>query len=314
MMGAGGVGSYYGALLARAGHEVTLVARGEHLRAMRDQGHVRVREAGGEVWQVPVRAVARPEGPPPDLAVVTVKSHQTLQAARDLAPGLGPSSAVLSLQNGVENVTRLSGALGRDDVLGGQCFVGLRVNTPGTVDHQAEGRVSLGDPRGGVTDLARRVFELVAGAWDVTISADIVRDQWDKLLWNVGFNAMCAVTGCTHGESVANPESGALVREAMRELVAVANARGVPLTGADVDRMAAFNPQLRDYRPSTAQDIAAGKAVERDAICGFVARQGAELGIGVPVNRVLDGLLALQEDRATGAIEARLRALDATAG
>lgn len=314
MMGAGGVGSYYGALLARAGHEVTLVARGEHLEALRRQGHVRVREAGGEVWEVPVRAVGRPEGPPPDLAVVTVKSHQTLQAARDLAPALGPGTLVLSLQNGVENVTRLISALGRDDVLGGQCFVGLRVNDPGTVDHQAEGRVSLGDPAGGVTDRARAVFAIVDGAWNVTLSADIVRDQWDKLLWNVGFNAMCAVTGCTSGESLATPESAALVREAMGELVAVANASGVPLTDDDADRMAAFNPQLRDYRPSTAQDIAAGKAVERDAICGFVARQGAELGIDVPVNRVLDGMLALQQDRATGAIDARLRALDAAAG
>jgi 2-dehydropantoate 2-reductase len=296
-MGAGAVGSYYGALLARDGHEVTLVARGAHLDALRRRGTVVVREAGGPAWEAPVRARDAPAPPPPDLAIVTTKSHHTLPAARALAGALARSTPVLSLQNGVENVGRLGSVLGAERVLGGIAFVGLRVEEPGTVDHEAEGWVRMGDPAG-PTELGRRVFALLAPSWTVTLSDDIVRDQWRKLLWNAGFNAICAVTGATAGEALATPGSAALVRGAMEEVVAVAARHGVTLTAEDVDEMAAPNPELRDYRPSTARDLEAGKPLERDALCGFLARQGAELGVPTPVNAVLDGLLALQEDRA----------------
>lgn len=298
-MGAGAVGTYYGALLARRGHDLTVVARGAHLEELRRRGAAIVREADGRRWEVPVRALSAPAGPPPDLAIVTVKSHHTVEAARALAGAVAPATPVLSLQNGVENVTRLAGELGGGRILGGIAFVGLRVEEPGVVDHEAEGWVRVGDPAG-LTDLARGVHDLLAPAWDVALSEDIVHDQWHKLLWNAGFNAICAVTGATAGEALATAGSEALVREAMWEVVSVAARHGVRLTAADVDAMAAPNPELRAYHPSTARDLAAGKPLERDALCGFLAREGAALGIPVPVNRILDGLLALQEDRRAG--------------
>lgn len=296
-MGAGAVGTYYGALLARDGHEVTLVGRGAHLDALRAAGRAVVREADGSRWEAPVRALAAPGGRAPDLVVVSTKSHHTLEAARALAPVVGPQTTVLSLQNGVENVGRLASVLGAERVLGAIAFVGLRVEEPGVVDHEAEGWVKMGDPAG-ITEQARRVHALVAGSWDVALSERIVHDQWHKLLWNAGFNAVCAITGATAGEALATPESEALVREAMWEVVAVAARHGVTLGAGDVDEMAAPNPELRDYHPSTARDLEAGKPLERDALCGFLAREGARLGVPTPVNRVLDGLLALQEDRA----------------
>jgi 2-dehydropantoate 2-reductase len=295
-MGAGAVGTYYGALLARRGHDLTLVARGAHLDALRGRGAAIVREADGSRWEAPARALDAPQGPAPDLALVTVKSHDTLDAARALAGVLDAGTPVLSLQNGVENVGRLAGVLGARRVLGAIAFVGLRVEEPGVVDHEAEGWVRMGDPAG-TGDLARRVHALLAPAWDVALSERIVHDQWHKLLWNAGFNAICAVTGATAGEALATPDSRALVREAMREVVAVAARHGITLTDDDVEGMAAPNPELRDYHPSTARDLEAGKPLERDALCGFLAREGAALGIPVPVNRVLDGLLALQQDR-----------------
>ncbi len=295
-MGAGAVGSYYGALLARDGHDVTLVARGPHLAALGAAGRIVVREADGGRWDAPVAAVAAPEGPPPDLVIVATKSHHTLPAAEALAPWLPRDATVLSLQNGVENVGRLGALLGADRVLGGIAFVGLRVEEPGVVDHEAEGRVRMGDPAG-LTTRARAAYELLAPSWDVELAEDIVQAQWHKLLWNAGFNAICAVTGATAGEALATPGSEALVRQAMWEVVAVAARHGVTLTEAEVDEMAAPNPELRDYHPSTARDLAAGKPLERDALCGFLAREGAALGVPTPVNAVLDGLLALQEDR-----------------
>jgi 2-dehydropantoate 2-reductase len=298
-MGAGAVGSYYGALLARDGHDLTLVARGPHLAALGAAGRLVVREADGSRWDVPVTALATPEGPVPDLVIVATKSHHTLAAAEALAPWIARDTTVLSLQNGVENVGRLGSVLGADRVLGGIAFVGLRIEEPGTVDHEAEGWVRMGDPAG-LTSRARSAYELLRPSWDVVLSEDIVHAQWHKLLWNAGFNAICAVTGATAGEALATPASEALVRQAMWEVVAVAARHGVTLTAADVDEMAAFNEELRDYHPSTARDLAAGKPLERDALCGFLAREGAALGVPTPVNAVLDGLLALQEDRGRG--------------
>lgn len=293
VVGAGAVGSYYGALLARDGHDVTLVARGAHLEAMARAGHVEVSEADGTSWTVPVRAVAAPAGDV-DLAVVATKSHDTVAAARALAPVLHAGSNVLSLQNGVENVGRIAGVVGAERVLGGIAFVGLRIRRPGVVDHEAQGWVRIGHPDG-LTPRARAVHALVEPSWDVRLSADIVHDQWHKLLWNAGFNAVCAITGATAGRALATPGPAALVRGAMDEVVAVAAAHGVVLTDAEVDGMAAYDEQLRDYHPSTAQDVAAGKRLERDALCGFVAREGARLGIPVPINDTLDRLLELRD-------------------
>ena len=294
-MGAGAVGSYYGALLARDGHDVTMVARGPHLGALRGRGAVVVREADGRRWEAPVAALDHPASPSPDLAIVTTKSHHSLAAAEALRGALAPSSAVLSLQNGVENVGRIGSVVGPERVLGGIAFVGLRIDEPGVVDHEAQGWVRIGHPEG--ADLARGAHAIVEGSWDVALSDDIVRDQWHKLLWNAGFNAICAVTGATAGEALATPASERLVREAMREVVAVAARHGVVLTDADVDQMAAPDEELRHYRPSTARDLDAGKPLERDALCGFLAREGFRLGVPTPVNAVLDALLALQEDR-----------------
>ena len=293
-MGAGAVGSYYGALLARDGHDVTLVARGPHLEALRAAGRVEVREADGSRWEAPVSALAEPEGLAPDLIIVTTKSHHTLAAARAIAPIVAGTTTVLSLQNGVENVERIAGVVPADRVLGGIAFVGLNVAEPGSVDHEAEGHVNIGDPAG-LTERARAVHALLAPSWDVSLSDRIVHDQWFKLLWNAGFNAICAVTGATAGEALATPGSETLVREAMWEVVTIAARHGVTLTADEVEEMAGDKPQLRDYHPSTARDLEAGKPLERDALCGFVAREGATLGVPTPVNRVLDGLLSLRE-------------------
>jgi len=292
VVGAGAVGSYYGALLARDGHAVTLVARGAHLEALRRRGRVTVREADGTDWDAPVDAAESPAGRA-DLVVVATKSHDTLPAARGLA-ALEGDHTVLSLQNGVENVERLAGVVGASRVLGGIAFVGLRIREPGTVDHEAHGRVRIGDPAG-ATARARAAFALLRPSWDVTLSDDIVHDQWHKLLWNAGFNAVCAVSGASAGRALSTPGPAATVRAAMDEVVAVAARHGVRLTERDVTVMATFDEQLRDYHPSTAQDVQAHKRLERDALCGFVAREGARWGIPTPVNDTLDRLLELRD-------------------
>jgi len=297
VVGAGAVGSYYGALLARAGHRVTLVGRGAHGDALRERGRVTVRETDGTEWHAPVVAAARPEGPSPELVIVTTKSHHTDDAARALAPVVGPGTLVLSLQNGVENAGAIGARLGGPPALGGIAFVGVWVDRPGVVEHGAEGGVRIGDPLGGATPRARAAHAIVAAGWNVGLSDDIVLEQWRKLLWNVGFNAICAATGATVGEALAVPESAALVRGVMEEALAVANAAGIALTGADVEEMVAANAGLSDYRPSTARDLDTGRRSERSALSGFVVDEGASQGVPTPLNRALDALVALQEER-----------------
>ena len=295
-MGAGAVGSYYGALLARVGHEVTLVARGAHLEALQRAGQVAVVEPDGTRWSVEVRATEAPQ--PTDLVVITTKWHQTLEAAAALAPAIDPATPVVILQNGVDHVARTRDVLGDGRTLGALAFVGCRIDDPGVVIHQAEGRVTIGDPAGGVTPLLERVSETLRTAWELIMVDDIEHAQWHKLLWNAGFNALCAVTGATAGEALGHPASAGLVREAMDEVIAVAAARGIVLSEEDRAEMLHPYPELDGYRPSTAQDLERGRPLERAAIGGFVTEEGRRLGVPTPVNRVLDELLQLQEARA----------------
>ncbi len=233
---------------------------------------VAVREPDGTEWTAPVTASATAARSAYDLVIVTTKSQHTLQAARALAPVLTPGTPVVSLQNGVDNVTRLQAALPDAAVVAGLVFVGLAISRPGTVDHHGEGHVTIGDPAGPPTAAVDRVAAIAAGSWDLEISSDIVRAQWIKLLWNVGFNTLCAVTGASAGEALATPESATLVARAVAEAVAVAAAHGIAIPDDEVAGVTAYLPAMRAFRPSTAQDVAAGKEPERDGTVG-VRRQ-----------------------------------------
>ncbi len=296
IIGAGAVGSYYGALLARDGHRVTMVTRGAHLEEIRRTGRIVVREADGSAWSAPVACGGAPAADPDvELVVVGVKSHDTPAVAEALGRVVPPTAIVLSLQNGVENVGRLARALGGGRVVGATAFVGLWRERAGEVVHGAEGLVTMGHPDGPDAPALRRATALVGGSWEVTRAPDLDHALWHKLLWNVGFNPLCAATGASAGTLLARPEHARVVRAAMEEARAVALARGVAISEADVEDMARDRASLRGYLPSTLRDALAGRRLERDALCGFVAREGARLGIPTPVNAALDAVLALQE-------------------
>jgi len=275
-----------------------MVTRGPHLEALRRTGRILVRESDGGVWSAPVACADAPlDDPDVELVVVTVKSHDTSTVAQLLGRGraIPPNAIVLSLQNGVENVGRLAAALGHWRVLGATAFVGLWRERPGEVVHGAEGLVTIGHPTDPDAPALAAVTALVGGSWRLERTSDLDHALWHKLLWNVGFNPLCAATGASAGSLLARPEHARLVRAAMEEAQAVAGARGVMISDADVEDMARDRPSFLGYLPSTARDALAGRRLERDALCGFVAREGARLGIPTPVNAALDAVLALQE-------------------
>jgi 2-dehydropantoate 2-reductase len=292
--GAGAVGGYFGALLARGGHEVVFTARGDNLAALRARGLTV--ELGGETVVVsPVRAVAAPgDAPRPDLVLVCVKSYDTEAAAKALGPVVDPGTIVLSLQNGIENEDVLARTLGVPPLMLALTRIGVALVAPATIAYSGRGSIHFGEPDGTESERARRVAAALAAAGiPYEIRRDILVAAWEKLAWNAGFNAVTTLTRRTVAEALAQPGARELIVAAMEEVDAVASALGVPVRRTrTADVLADSASGLPDFRTSMLQDCLRGRRLEHDALNGAVVRAAARTGIPVPVNRTLLGLLA----------------------
>lgn len=291
--GAGAVGAYFGALLARAGHEVTFLARGAALDALRRTGLTVLREP--DPLRLPaVRAVADPAAAPrPDLILVCVKSYDTRAVAAQLRPAVGPDTIVLSLQNGIENEEVLAEVLGLPPLLVGLTRIGVAVEAPGVVRYLGRGEVDVGEVDGRISPRAERVADAFAAAGvPCAILPDIRVAAWEKLAWNAGVNAVTTLADATVGEVLERPGSRALVRRAMEETDATATAAGVPVRRRRLDAVLAESGRdMPGFATSMLQDRRRGRRLEHDALNGAVLRRAAGLGVPVPVNAVLYALL-----------------------
>src|SRR5438046_6801854 len=229
--GAGAVGGYFGARLAIGGHDVTFVARGENLAALRRQGLTLRLSTGEALRVVPAHAVGDPaEAPPPELVLVTVKSYDTPAAAAALRPAVGPETAILSLQNGIENEDILARALGLPPLMVSLTRIGVALVEPATIAYSGRGTILFGEPDGSESPRAQRVAEALAAAGvPYELRRDLLVAAWEKLAWNAGFNAVTTLTRRTVAEVLAEPASRDLVVAAMEEADAVAVASGVPV-------------------------------------------------------------------------------------
>ncbi|MEG1970812.1 MAG: ketopantoate reductase family protein [Burkholderiaceae bacterium] len=299
VMGAGAVGSYFGAMLARAGVDVTLIGRAAHVAAIASHGlwFESLRFAGPVAIKASVDAAAVAGA---DLVLLAVKSGDTDSAAQAIAPHLGPGAVVLSLQNGIDNVERLRRHL-TQPVLPALVYVAAALPAPGHLRHTGRGDLVIGDTakplqrlEASRLDAIARVFE--TSAVPCRISAEIEIELWTKLAINCAYNAISALGSSNYGRMVASPDVVALMHAATREVVAVARASGVLL---DEDAMIATVDSLAPAMPqqisSTAQDIARARATEIDHLNGYVTRRGEAQGVAVPVNRTLWTLVSLLE-------------------
>ncbi|PLX40605.1 MAG: 2-dehydropantoate 2-reductase [Deltaproteobacteria bacterium] len=291
IMGSGAVGSYFGALLAKAGADVVFVARGEHLARMKYDG-LKVRSIKGD-FDIEVRATDDPAAVGEcDLILFCVKSHDTVAAARQMAPMVGKSTIVISLQNGVDNEELLGRIIGSERIIGGLCYIGARVDRPGEVIHSAAGRIIIGEYDGRRTIRLARVESLFTDAEvEVAVSEEISVEQWKKLCWNLSFNSISALTRSTVGEIIDNPDTRQCVVDAISEAVTVAAGLGVSLPQDLADRIIESNAQFTNLRTSMLQDVEKGRPLEAKALNGVVCRYGEELGVKTPTNRTLYGLL-----------------------
>ncbi len=289
-MGTGGAGGYFGALLARAGYTVTFIARGEHLRAIRSHG-LKVQSVHGDFEIRPVQATDNPaEVRPVDLTIFAVKTYDTDKAAEQIRPLVGPQTAVLPLQNGVESAARLSRYFGKEAVLGGAAWIVSSVAQPGVIRQESQfRRIALGELDGRETPRLKAIHEALArsGA-TVETTNQIEKVLWTKLLFIASFSGITSVTRAPAGPVLACDESRLLLIRAMREVEAVVRAKGIALDGDVVEKTMAFVEKMEPATTSSMQrDVAAGRRLEYDAINGAVVRAGRETGIPTPVHEFL---------------------------
>jgi len=293
VVGAGGVGGYYGARLASAGAEVGLIARGDHLAAIRERG-LRVRADDGD-FTVRVAASDDPaEIGPCDAVLFCVKSYDTDQAAALLGPLLKPETGVVSLQNGVDNEEKIAARIGPEHVLGGVSFILAHIAEPGVVEQMGSvRRVVFGELDGSRSD---RVEQLLAEFRRAEVDSDIADDirvvLWDKFAFLCALAGLTAVTRLPIDELLAVPETRELFREMVREASIVARAEGVELAEDIVDQKTAFAERLGpDSFSSLHHDLVSGHRLELDALHGELTRRAARHGIPVPVSEMIYSLL-----------------------
>ena len=299
VVGAGAVGSYYGAMLARAGHPVTLIARAAHVQAI-NAGGLQLHR-GGRTERVPLAAttdLAAVRGA--DLVLCCVKSTDTDGVAQQLAPLLRPDALVLSLQNGVDNAQTLARHVG-PRVVPVAVYVATAMPGPGEVQHHGRGDLVIGPIDGAAAAdaaLAARlqaVVALFAGAEvPVRISPDVMGELWRKLMVNCAYNAISGLTRQPYGHMAALPAIVELQQAVVREVVAVARAAGQPMDlDAALAAMAGIASAMPGQHSSTAQDMARGRPTEIDHLNGHVVRLGARLGVPTPANQALHALVKL---------------------
>ena len=299
IMGTGGVGGYFGGRLAEAGRDVVFVARGEHLQALRRDG-LRVSSVAGDFAVHPVHAVEDPAAAgPTDAVLFAVKSWQTGPAARALVPAIGPTTCVLSLQNGATAAEEIGAVVGRERMLGGVCRLVAFRSAPGEITHAGiDPEVVVGELDGSRTERLEAVLADLRDCRGVRAvpADDIERAIWAKFLFIAAVSGVGAVTRVPAGRFRAVPETRRLLEAALREVETVARARGVALAGDVVDSTLAFIDGLpAEATASMQRDLTAGRPSELDALSGAVVRLGRAAGVATPVHGLLYAALRPQE-------------------
>jgi 2-dehydropantoate 2-reductase len=286
--GAGHIGGYFGGRLAKAGFDVSFIARGAHLDVIRKNG-LKVLTPLGDFTIHPATVTDDPaEVGPVDVILFMVKNYDTLQAAEQIRPLVGPDTAIIPFQNGVEARAMLSNVLGARHVLGGVAFIPASIQEPGVIKHNAElAKLVFGEFDKQITPRALSFLDALEKA-GVTgeIPADISMVLWSKLMFLTSMSAINCITRQPVGLVQSDGETIALYMDALREVAAVAAAHGVSLgEEAIANNMALAKSFPPNNKTSMFQDLEAGQRLEIDYLSGAVVRLGREKGIETPIHR-----------------------------
>jgi 2-dehydropantoate 2-reductase len=304
--GAGAIGAYMGACMARAGQDVTLFARGPHLRAMQEHG-LRVKSVDGDFEAHPKISENLEEVGPVDVIFLGVKAHGLTQLAPQLKPVLGPDTAVVGTQNGIpwwffqgwggdyegmhlERVDpggTIANAIDPRRVIGSIVYFATEIAEPGIIRHTEGNRISLGEPDGTRSERIRQIAEaLIAAGLRSPVTTRIRQEIWVKILGNVAFNPISALTGATLVQMARDPEVSALVHKIMEETEAVGAKLGLELP-ISIDQRIAGAEKVGEHKTSMLQDLEAGRPIELEAIVGAVVELGERLNVPMPHARAV---------------------------
>ena len=287
-MGSGGVGGYFGGRLLQGGHDVTFIARGRHLAAMKANG-LRLNSTHGDAL-LKVRAVEQPAeiGGPVDVVMFGVKLWDTEGAATQIKPIVGPDTQVIPFQNGVESIERLRKFFPEKSVMGGSAYIASRISEPGVIEHIGQmGRLQFGTLVPSQRPAADRFLAACKESkLNAEIAEDIVAANWEEFVFLVALSTATAASRAPLGVIRGDPDLRWMMEQAMRETWAVGRARGVKLADDFVEKRMKFAETLpAEMKASMAHDLEAGNRIEAPWLCGAVARMAREAGLDAPVNR-----------------------------
>jgi 2-dehydropantoate 2-reductase len=304
--GAGAIGAYIGARMAQAGFDVTLFARGPHLRAMQEHG-VQVKSPDGDFVARPAIAGSLEAVGPVDVVFLGVKAHGLPQLAPHLKPVLGPDTTVVSMQNGIpwwyfqgfrgeweglrlERVDPggiISSAIEARRVVGSIVYFSTEIPTPGVVQHIEGNRISLGEPDGSRSERCRQIAEaLIASGLRCPVTARLRHEIWVKVLGNASFNPVSALTRATLVQMVRDPGVCSVIRSIMQEVEAVSNKLGMELP-VSIDQRITGAEKVGEHKTSMLQDLEAGRPMELEALIGAVVELGERVGVPMSCTRAI---------------------------
>ena len=286
IMGTGGVGGYYGGLLAQQGRQVTFIARGPHLDAIRSDG-LKVKSVHGDFTIFPANATQDPgEAGPADLVLFCVKSYNTDEAARQIQPAVGPGTVVVSLQNGIDAAERIGNLVGMEHVVGGVTWLSAAVEAPGVIRQVSQfRRIVLGELAGSYSRRVDSISEAFKNTGvTVETSEDIWKVLWTKLVFITAVSSLGSLTRLPMGDYRSVPEARNLLFRIMKEVEAVARAQDISLDTDVVEKWLAFiDGSAPQIKPSMQVDVEAGRRTELESMIGVVSRKGHEQGVPTPV-------------------------------
>lgn len=301
IMGTGGVGGYYGGLLAQQGNEVTFISRGAHLYAIRHEG-LKVKSVHGDFHVRPANATDDPINVGPvDLILFSVKTYSTDEAAQAIRAAVGRHTTILSLQNGVDAAERIGQIVGMEHVIGGATWLSAAVAEPGVIKQVSEfRRIVFGELSGGRSERTQSIFEVLNPTGiTVEISENIRKVLWTKFVFISAVSSIGSLTRLPMGDYRSIPETRALLSGIMQEVESLARAQGIDLDEDVVARSLEFVDNSGPHIKASMQlDVESGHRTELDSMVGVIGRKGRELGIPTPVADFVYGSLLPVERKA----------------
>ncbi|MCP9447543.1 MAG: 2-dehydropantoate 2-reductase [Nitrospira sp.] len=291
VVGAGSVGGYFGAHLARHHPHVSFLLRPKTLAAVRQRG-LTVKSAAGSFTVRPQAASNVHDLPAPDLIILGVKAYDLDEVMDQIEPVVTDKTVILTLQNGIDTEDRLLNRFQRDCVVGGVAYIYSKIAEPGIIEHYKRGAVAIGELMGHESPRLLAIRDLFAAAGiPCHLAKDIRRTKWEKMCWNCVFNPITVLINDRVALALDHPEMMGVIRQIVGEVAAVSAASKVPLPPDMPERVVKATQEIRDIHTSMYDDWVAGRRTEIDALNGYIVKKGRELGIPTPVNEALTAMI-----------------------